>query len=396
MILTPAQKQIASDTHRFRVLNCGRRFGKTSLAVVEMIGKAVAKKDRRVAYIAPTYQQARDIAWAELKKIAQTVATSINESRLEITLKTQDEGTSVIVLRGWESVETLRGQKFDFLVLDEVREMKHFFVYWHDTLEPTLLDTIGEAMFISTPNGFDHFYNLYNKQDTDDEYKSFHFTTYDNPHLPLEYLEKQRGKLPEDSFAQEYLADFRKMQGLVYKEFDRDRHLIDSLPEGNYVETIAGVDFGYNHPCAVTHIKKNSDGVYFVYDEWYKTQQTEAQIAEYVAGHMFTAVYPDPESPSAIAELEKRHVNIREVIKGKDSVKSGIDKVRELFKSNRLFVLKGCKNLVTELESYQYDEKQVEKPVKDKDDAVDSLRYALMMNYSEVVFDDEEELSLYV
>lgn len=360
-----------------------------------MIGKAVAKKDRKVAYIAPTYQQARDIAWLELKKTCQHIAVNINESRLEITLPTQDKGKSVIVLRGWESVETLRGQKFDFLVLDEVREMKHFFVYWHDTLEPTLLDTIGEAMFISTPNGFDHFYALFNKQDTDDEYRSFHYTTYDNPHLPLEYLEKQRAKLPEDSFAQEYLADFRKMQGLVYKEFDRNRHILGSLPDQPYVETIAGVDFGYNHPCAVIHLKKNRDGVYYAYDEWYKTQRTEAQIAEYVASQGFSAVYPDPESPSAIKELENKHVNLREVNKGKDSVKGGISKVRELFKSNRLYILSSCKSLIGELESYQYDEKQKEKPIKEHDDACDALRYALMMNIEDRIIDDEEELSLY-
>lgn len=395
MILTPAQKEIAKDTHRFRVLNCGRRFGKTSLAVVEMIGKAVAKKERKIAYIAPTYQQARDIAWAELKKIAEPVAVNINESRLELTVKTQDGGTSLIILRGWEAVETLRGQKFDFLVLDEVREMRHFFMYWHDTLEPTLLDTIGDAMFISTPNGFDHFYDLFNKQDTDDEYRSFHFTTYDNPHLPLEYLEKQKTKLPEDSFAQEYLADFRKQEGLVYKEFDRDRHLFTGLPDMSWVEDIAGVDFGYNHPCAVIRAKKSGDGVYYVYDEWYKTQRTETQIAEYVASLGANAVYPDPESPSAIKELENRHVNIREVIKGADSVKSGIAKVKELFKSNRLLVSTTCRNLISELETYSYDEKNIEKPIKDKDDAVDAMRYMLMMNVGETVYDDEEELSVY-
>ena len=95
MYLTQAQSQIASDTHRFRVVNCGRRFGKTTLAVLEMVAKAVYGNDRVICYIAPTYAQARDIAWQELKKVALPAINKVNESRLEITLNTTTGGTSM-------------------------------------------------------------------------------------------------------------------------------------------------------------------------------------------------------------------------------------------------------------------------------------------------------------
>ena len=81
--LTLAQHQIASDTHRFRVINCGRRFGKTTLAVEEIKGFALAKNSR-IAYIAPTYQQARDIAWAMLVKELKPIIIKVNESRLKL------------------------------------------------------------------------------------------------------------------------------------------------------------------------------------------------------------------------------------------------------------------------------------------------------------------------
>ena len=113
--LTPAQSKIALDTHRFRVINCGRRTGKTTLAVWEMVAKAIYGNDRNIVYVAPTYQQARDIAWQELKKVCQPAINKVNESRLEITLNTVKDGTSVIALRGWESIETLRGQKIHFI-----------------------------------------------------------------------------------------------------------------------------------------------------------------------------------------------------------------------------------------------------------------------------------------
>ena len=78
MILTQAQASIATDLHRFRVVNIGRRGGKTTLAVEEIKGKAIAKPSR-VAYIAPTYQQARDIAWETLKKELQGAIKNIND-----------------------------------------------------------------------------------------------------------------------------------------------------------------------------------------------------------------------------------------------------------------------------------------------------------------------------
>jgi hypothetical protein len=86
MILTPAQNIIAADTHRFRVLNCGRRFGKISLAVEEIKGNALAKPNR-IAYTAPTYQQARDIAWAALKKELRGIILTVNEARLKSLAK---------------------------------------------------------------------------------------------------------------------------------------------------------------------------------------------------------------------------------------------------------------------------------------------------------------------
>ena len=83
MELHPSQKPVALDPHRFRVLCCGRRWGKTTLAIDQMKARATIPNSR-VAYIAPTYQQARDIAWEQLRKDCRESAKKINESRLEI------------------------------------------------------------------------------------------------------------------------------------------------------------------------------------------------------------------------------------------------------------------------------------------------------------------------
>lgn len=393
MFLHPSQSLIAKDIHRFRVVNCGRRFGKTSLAVLEMVAKAIYGDNRQICYIAPTYQQARDIAWQELKKVCQPAIHKVNESRLEITLNTTKGGTSTIMLRGWESIETLRGQKFDFIVVDEIASMRNWQVNWQEVIRPTLTDVRGEALFISTPKGFNHFYDLYNLQDKDEDYKSFHFTTYDNPHIPVDEIEKAKKELTEDRFAQEYLADFRKTEGLVYKEFDRGRHIFDGEVTNKVTEYIAGIDFGYTNPCAIMHIIKDYDNNYWVTQEWYRTGRTEAQIAEYVQSCKFNGVYPDPENPSAIQVLSDKGIEIREVVKGKDSIATGINKVRNLFKRNKLRIHISCINLISELETYSYPDKrpdhnEAENPIKEHDHALDALRYAIMGNIPE----DEREI----
>lgn len=385
MLLTPAQTEIAADTHRFRVVNCGRRFGKTTLSIEEIKGKAVAKPSR-IAYIAPTYQQARDIAWEQLKAELKPIIISINESRLELKTKTLKGGESLIVLRGWEAIETLRGQKFDFIVIDEIASMRNFFSNWQEVIRPTLTDTKGEALFISTPKGFNHFYELFKKEADDPDYKSFHYTTYDNPHIPVEEIDKARVEVTEDRFAQEYLADFRKTEGLVYKEFDRERHLVDDevIEHITFTDYFAGIDFGFTNPTAIIHIKRDKDDTFYITDEFYEPQHSEEEIAEYVAGCKFNRVYPDPEAPSSIKALRNKKVNVRTVVKNKDSIKNGINVIRELFKANRLFISKRCENLIYELETYAYPEKkdshnEDENPIKENDHACDALRYALTM-----------------
>jgi len=381
MNLTPCQAIIAKDLHRFRVVRAGRRFGKTFLSVEEIKGKAIAKPSR-IAYFATTYQQARDICWELLKKELSPAAIQINESRLEIRTKTQKGGESLIQLKGWESVETSRGQQFDFLVLDEIASMKNFWVNWQEILRPTLTDTKGEVLFISTPKGFNHFYDLCNRELTDKDYKTFHFTSYDNPYLPAEELETVKQTLPPEAFLQEYMASFQKTQGLVYKEFSREQDLYEKLPT-RVLNKIGAVDFGYVNPAAVLDIR--TDGEFFyVEDEWYKRGRTDIQIAEYVEKCKFSAVYPDPENPSAIEELRRKHVNTREVIKGKDSIEYGIKKIKELLITDKLKVNARCINLISEFEMYSYDDEQSEKnqkekPIKANDHALDALRYAVMM-----------------
>lgn len=377
MILTPAQKIIARDTHRFRVANCGRRFGKTMLSAEEIKGKAISS-ECRIAYIAPTYGQARDIIWQVLIKELKEIAVKINESRLEIEVNNLKGTTSLIQLRGWESIETLRGQKFHFIVIDEIAMMRNFWIQWQEVIIPTLTDTKGEVLFISTPKGFNHFYELYNLELENKDWKSFHFTTYDNPHIEDEEVDKLKAQMTEDRFAQEYLAEFKRTEGLVYKEFIRELDITDKTPE-NIKTTILGLDFGYTNPAAMLKIDIDRDNTFWITEEWYKTGQTNEQIGEKALSYKPQSVYPDQAEPDRIEALKKMGLNCREVSK---DIPAGIDRVRELFKQRKIKIHNSCRNLIWELETYSYPDKkpgqnEKEVPIKENDHALDALRYAL-------------------
>lgn len=377
MKLHQAQAQIARDKHRFRVVNCGRRFGKTTLAVEEIKGRALYQTSR-IAYIAPTYQQARDICWAMLVKELKPIIKKINESRLELTVHNKQKKESIIQLRGWESIETLRGQAFNFIVIDEIAMMRNFWENWQEVIRPTLTDTEGEVLFTSTPKGYNHFYDLYCVEQKDQDFKSFHFTSYDNPHIPAKEINKAKEELPENKFAQEYLADFKKTEGLVYPEFNRSLHLTQEEPKQT-TKIMAGIDWGYTNPTAVYRIREDADRNYWIDNEFYRTAQTTDQIIEHVKMFKPEFVYPDPAEPDRLEMARRAGLNVREVSK---DIEAGIDTVRELFKQNRLHIHPNCLNLIMELETYRYPDKkpdanEKETPIKENDHACDAIRYCL-------------------
>lgn len=381
LILHQAQKTIAADRHRFRVVNCGRRFGKTVLACEEMIGVAIAKDGRRVVYYAPTRDDARDIMWSMLIKRCEKVAIYTNESRLEIKIRTQDGGSSLITLYGWEAVQERqkgRGLANDLIVLDEVSQYRNFWVGWNEVLSPTLIDRKGSALFISTPKGFNHFYDLFNLQEKNGDYKSFHFTSYDNPFLPVEELQREKDTKPEDVFAQEFLGDWKKTSGLVYKEFNRAEHVTMVQPT-TVVDTVAGIDWGYTNPFSSHRVRIDADKHYWIDMESYRSGRTTEQIVEEVKLKKPTKVFPDPAEPDRSDVANRMGLNVMAVSK---DIKAGIDAVRSLFKQGRIHINPDCYNLIMELETYRYPDKKAdhneeEKPIKENDHCLDEIRYVL-------------------
>lgn len=222
MPLTAPQKQIADSSTRFRCVCSGRRFGKTTLALRELAKFAAQQPKRRVFFCAPTYRQAKSVAWNPLKEklIEQRWVEKINESDLTITLK----NGSTISIRGTDNFNSLRGVGLHFLVMDEFADCDPD--AWYRVLRPTLSDTNGHALFLGTPKGRNHLFDLYQKGLSDEEpdWASWQFTTLEGGNVSPEEIEAARRELSEDVFDAEYNASFVLFAGRCYYPFDPRTH----------------------------------------------------------------------------------------------------------------------------------------------------------------------------
>lgn len=387
--LTYWQTQVFNDKHRFKVINCGRRAGKSFLVSVEILRFATEKEKSIVWYVSPTYKQSKAIMWSMLKDLIPPEAVRrTNETELMFELI----NGSQILLKGADNPDSLRGVRIDLCIFDETA----FIDKWEDVwkvVRPTLADSKASVWFISTPNGFNHFKDMSEKVDNDWSY--YHYTTYDNPYIPRDEIESMKKEMDSDSFAQEILGEFRKMSGLIYKDFHRDIHMVD-IPDLNYNYTFTrALDFGFAHKTALIYFAINSDGTaIYAYDGLYQTGLTETQIADICkikdSGRAITNPVADSAQPMSIEQLNQLGVSFSPVEKGSDSVKNGIVKVAELLKVRAdtgkptLMFNKGLTWIADEFEKYRWlenrsaDNSIKEVPYKVEDDAMDAIRYFAM------------------
>jgi phage terminase large subunit-like protein len=208
------QLEIFNDSHRFKVVAAGRRFGKSRLAAWTLIIEALKSKEKDVFYVAPTYQQARDILWSLLKEIGHEVIASAHENTSVLTLINGRK----IYLKGSDRPDTLRGVGLAYVVIDEYADMKP--QVFEQILRPALADVQGGALFIGTPKGRNHFYELFKFAETGKEpqWASFHYTSYDNPLLPESEIEAAKSSMSSFAFRQEFMASFEAASRDLFKE----------------------------------------------------------------------------------------------------------------------------------------------------------------------------------
>jgi len=229
---SPREQQItlheALDANRFVVGVMHRRFGKTVAAINQLIKRAIEcqLEEPRYAYVAPTYTQAKRIAFDYLVKYTRPLGATVNISELRV-----DFWGRRISLHGADNADSLRGTYYDGVVLDEVGDMNP--KVWNEVLRPALSDRLGWALFIGTPKGNNHFKDFKDRAAKAEDWALVEFKASQTNIIDEKELWSARKEMGEDKYQQEFECSFSSpIEGSYYGQ------IINDLEAKNRITTI--------------------------------------------------------------------------------------------------------------------------------------------------------------
>ena len=295
--LLPWQQEVWSDPTRFKVIAAGRRCGKSRYAAYRLIVEALQSDKGHVFYVAETQGQARDVMWQVLMEIGRPVISKAHINNLQITLV----NGATISLKGSDRPDTMRGVSLKFVVLDEYGSMKP--TVFEEVLRPALADQKGSAVFIGTPMGRNHFWEIfqYGQIAEDPEWKSWHLTSFDNPLLDPSEIEAAKKSMSSFAFRQEFLAKFEAKDSELFRD-DWIKWSEEEPKGGDYYISIDMAGFEeVGSSTRTSRLDKTAIAVVKVSDtgEWYvkniihgrwDLQETARRIFEAVAMYQPVAV----------------------------------------------------------------------------------------------------------
>lgn len=258
--LHPGQAHIIQNAKRFNHLRCGRRFGKTTL--IEELACPAVEGDRIGVWF-PTYKDLSEV-WKDLKVTYRNVITEKNETLHQIS--TIGKGT--IDFWSMDDPEAGQGRKYNRAILDEAAKAPKLYYAWEHTIRPTLTDYAGDAFILSRPKGKNNgFHQLELKHRKFDNWAFFHFTTYDNPHIPKDEIEEAKSQLDSLTFDQEYMAEYVDVNDKPFLyAFKEKHHVIESYRVNPHLPLIISWDFNLEPMTAIIGQKPDVKSL-IVFDE---------------------------------------------------------------------------------------------------------------------------------
>jgi len=231
------------DGKRFAVVVAHRRFGKTVAALNHLIREAVLneKETPRYAYIAPTYGQAKRVAWDYLVKYTTPLGGTNNISELRV-----DFWGRRIQLYGSDNPDSLRGQFFDGVIIDEVGDQNP--KIWTDIVRPALTDRKGWCLFIGTPKGHNHFKELRDRAEKEDGWGLLEFKASETGVVDETELKAAKNEMGEDKYRQEFECSFDaavegSYYGTMLNELEEKKHM-QEIPREEISRTFTAWDLG--------------------------------------------------------------------------------------------------------------------------------------------------------
>lgn len=314
---------------------------------------------------------------------------------------------SSLEVRSAEHPDSLVGEGLDFVIMAEAAKLK--LSHWEKYIRPTLSDKRGIAVFVSTPEGYNWFYDLYQRgQDPEfSEWWSLRSPTWENTIVFPKGIEEPeivdvRKTLATEVFEQEYGANFTSFAGRIYSEFDEGYHVIDNYQYNPDWSNFVAFDFGFRNPFACLNIQVAPNDDIYVWDEYYERNMTSTEHARRLKSIIQWRVdggFYDPAGPDEAASIlnvwrnnqEYHNPFLQSVMMepAPNDWKAGVDRVKQWLKLDgdnkpKLFVDRSCRNLIKEFNTYRLQEQTElmntkvdpkEAPRKKDDHALDALRY---------------------
>lgn len=362
----PLQREIHSSLKRFSVIVCHRRFGKTVLAINELVKGALlcAERAPRLAYIAPLYKQAKSVAWDYLKHYTHSVPGRVfNESELRVDFPSGAR----IQLFGGDSPDSLRGLYLDMVVMDEYAQMSPRL--WSEIIRPALSDRKGRALFIGTPQGHNQFYELYQYASQDPDWFTAVYRASETQILDEDELIAARREMAEEEYDQEFECSWAAAirgayYGKIIAELERKKQ-IGRVPYNTAVGVETWWDLGVGDSTVIWFVQRAGQEVHVI-DHYEMTgegmphyakvlQEKEYVYSRHIAPHDISV----RELGTGLSRKETAEsLGIRFEVAPKLSVEDGIDSARSLL-PRCWFDAENCKRGLEALRQYRsvYDDK---------------------------------------
>lgn len=397
--LHDGQLEVLKECARFNVLNIGRRWGKTTLAVNELIIQP-ALDGFPVGYFAPTYGDLHDV-WVEVRNILHETIQTKNEQVKQLRLITG----GVIDMWSMDNPDSGRGRHYKRIVVDEAEKAKKFNEAWNGTILPTLLDLKGDAFILSTPKfGQTYFKELFKLgRDGKQDWRSFNLSTYSNPHIDPNEIDNLRLTMDELTFRCEILAeDVDAVNNPFAYAFDVNKH-VQEVSFNPSLEVMLSFDFNVD-PITCIAAQDTGSAIHII-KEWAVNNGDIYQLTDQIV-----ATYPNAlhlvtgdASGAARSALTKGNINYFTVVQNRldlasaqmrnprvnPSIRDSRVLTNSILQNYPTFIDPSCEGLIKDLKYVQVDENQA--IIKDrlndtrKADLLDCLRYLFATFYGDFV-----------
>lgn len=381
------QRFVYDNRKRFNVVSCGRRWGKTELAMYLIVMGSIQNKFN-IAYYAPTYKMLNEV-WKLVNEILNIILKNSNSTIKQVELV----NGSVIDFWSLKNIDSSRGRKYHRVIVDEAAMIKKLEEAWLEVIRPTLTDFRGDAYFLSTPKSFyNYFHNLFKNAETKSNWASFQMPTSSNPYISKKELEEVSLDIPKKVYLQEYEAEFVNFEGNTFIEFfDKDKNISNNLIYNKNEVLYLSFDFNITNTCIVV---QNYENKIMVLKEYHIKGFDLEDVCELVKVDFPNAliIVTGDASGNSGSALTKGNVSAYQMIKGFLNLGNAQIKAPKsnpshlnsklqcniLFKKYDIKIDSSCNLLIKDIEMVTTDKNgNIDKKDSNLTHLLDSLRYYL-------------------